>query len=150
MFTDILANPMIQGSVYGLLVGLGVGSFIYKMKNKTKKQHDADYIKSIYGVYITILEEYKNYFMKYELGRYTFIKNNEILQDEYNNLVRNYVKLFFELYGESEAVQEIIDIKYGNKEAFVKFLIHDFDILLFDNQILTKDHLKNIYEARIN
>jgi len=123
---------------------------LYSMyiNNKNDKIHNPEYVKSIYGVYITIIEEYKDYFMKYELSRYTFIKNNEILADEYKGLVRSYVKLFFDRYGESETIKEIIKIKFSNKEAFISYLIHDFDIMLFNNNILSKDHMNKIYSSR--
>ena len=140
----ITNNPEIVSTISGL-----IGAYIgYKFNVKKQKIDNPEYIKTMYGLFITNLDEYKDYFIKYEFGKYIFIKNNELLQDEYANLVRSYVNKFLEIYGKSEVVQTIIKVKYNDEESFVKFMIRDFDVFLFNKSIISKDQLDVISKSK--
>jgi len=142
----VLLNEVIISLTIGVVVGT-ISCFILKKVDK-KKKYDPEYIKTMYGIYITNFDEYKDYFMKYEFGKYVFIKNNELLPEEYANLVKSYVNKFIELYGEAESTKVIIDVKFNNIESFIKYMIRDFDVFLFNKSIISKEHLEIIHNSR--
>lgn len=123
--------------IFALVLILCIGiSFIIlnKVSKNTQNiaEHSVEESKFAYGIFITSLEEYNEYYIAYELSKFLKIKDNELTESEYNILCKRYINGYFDQANtESKVIQNVTEVLFGTNGSLIMYLKRRFDMMLY-------------------
>jgi len=120
-----------------LFIGILILLFLLLRSSNDEKTIELNLVESTklsYGLFVSYLQEYDKYFISFEFGKFTKVKENELTESEYKILNKKYIDLFLEQYTiESNMLENIIKEIFGSYESFILYLTRRFDMLLLEH-----------------
>jgi hypothetical protein len=87
-------------------------------------------LKTIYGICVNEITEFLENFYNLNIETELSIPSNELLESDYINYKKDFIKEFYIIYGKSLLFRKFIEIQYASNKAFIKMLEYRFDLRL--------------------
>lgn len=122
------------GAILAIFV---VVAYFIIMKNNKKEDSinlkpSVEESKFAYSIFVTSLQEYNEYYIAYELGKFLKVKDNELTEPEYNILCKRYISEYFkQTSANSSVITNVTYDLFGSHDELVMYLKRRFDMLLY-------------------